>query len=547
MHARRWAGHHFPVNGVSDLDRFSTVVRLARWSAVVVSVGIALLEPRPARPLVGGAVMALYAAYRTVRPVRPARDRWQVSNGLLFEVALGGAVVGLTGMWHSPFLLALGVSTAIAGFLGGMRLVGWMALLAAVAAGMLAAMVTDGEGAADLIEFVCEFLLIGVVGGYARGLVEAAGTAATPAGDLERLSRMNDLLFGLHRETEAVDVPMELECTFDWALDRLTELFGTNASAVVLCTPDADAWHVVRVSGMALPPAHRPWRPPEAVAAARGTKPRFVVRPTSSLCDRSQWGIYAPMWAKGTLIGLLAVEGTAATRGVTHGERLKLGQLARTAALVIDNARWLSRIHTFAVEHERARLARDLHDHVGQSVAYLGFELDRLADMNQGRAVQRDLLSLRADMRQLVGELRDTLVDLRADVSEDRDVVQVVEDFAQRVTRRGRVQVTVDTQASSRLSVPVEREVWRICQEAVANAERHSRAALVSVRWHCDQGGAVLEVADDGVGMTPGAPRQSGGYGLVGMHERADSIGGVLDISSHPSLGTRIRLRVRRA
>ena len=105
-------------------------------------------------------------------------------------------------------------------------------------------------------------------------------------------------------------------------------------------------------------------------------------------------------------------------------------------ALAVDNACWLERIHTLGVEEERSRLARELHDHVGQSIVYLGLEVDRLIDLNKGRAVQHDLRTLRGDLRELVEELRDALVDLRSDVSESQGIDAVLASFVERVNAR---------------------------------------------------------------------------------------------------------------
>jgi signal transduction histidine kinase len=224
-----------------------------------------------------------------------------------------------------------------------------------------------------------------------------------------------------------------------------------------------------------------------------------------------------------------------------------MADLARTAALAIDNARWLERIHTLGMEQERTRLARELHDHIGQSVVYLGFELDRLVELNHGRAVQADLLELRGDLSDLVGELRDMLVDLRTDVSETLDVEGVLRSFLERVNKRNRVAVSLVADAEFRMPLPVEREVWRVAREAVLNAERHARASQVSILWLCNGDNALLEVADDGVGLPAGKTMGESGYGMVGMRERADSIGAQLEITSGPGQGTLVRMRVRAA
>jgi signal transduction histidine kinase len=264
------------------------------------------------------------------------------------------------------------------------------------------------------------------------------------------------------------------------------------------------------------------------------------------LSYRSRCGLYCPMRARGELVGVLAIESRDRRRGDAR-DRRRMTDLARAAGLAIDNARWLERIHTLGMEQERTRLARELHDHIGQSVVYIGFELERLAELNQGRPVQADLMALRGDLRDLVEEMRDMLVDLRTDVSETQGVEDVIQSFLERVNKRNNVAVSMVADAEARMPLPIEREVWRVAREAVMNAERHAHASHVSILWLCNRDGALLEVADDGVGLPPGKAAAASGYGLVGMRERADSIGAQLEITSGPGAGTLVRMRVRAA
>jgi signal transduction histidine kinase len=105
--------------------------------------------------------------------------------------------------------------------------------------------------------------------------------------------------------------------------------------------------------------------------------------------------------------------------------------------------------------------------------------------------------------------------------------------------------VTLTADAEARLPLSVEREFWRVAQEAVMNAERHAHASNVSVLWLCNADGALLEVSDNGVGITSGKAAGASSYGLLGMRERADSVGAQLDITSGPDRGTVVRMRVK--
>jgi signal transduction histidine kinase len=171
--------------------------------------------------------------------------------------------------------------------------------------------------------------------------------------------------------------------------------------------------------------------------------------------------------------------------------------------------------------------------------------LERIERQAGDTPLAGELDRLRQDVRRVVGEVRDTLYDLRTDVTEDDDLVATLVAYLDRVHARSGVAVAFDHDVSRRPPLLVERELWRIAQEAITNAERHAKADTISIGWHVRGDEAVLEVRDDGGGIPEG--EEPGGYGLVGMRERADAIGGRLEIESEVDAGTTIRCRVRLA
>src|SRR5690606_16063214 len=95
------------------------------------------------------------------------------------------------------------------------------------------------------------------------------------------------------------------------------------------------------------------------------------------LSGKAGSGLYAVLPARGSVIGLLVIE--ARTPNAYRARDLELFRgFVEPAALAIDNARWFSRLRTVGADEERTRIARDLHDRIGQSLAYLAFELDRI-------------------------------------------------------------------------------------------------------------------------------------------------------------------------
>jgi signal transduction histidine kinase len=144
----------------------------------------------------------------------------------------------------------------------------------------------------------------------------------------------------------------------------------------------------------------------------------------------------------------------------------------------------------------------------------------------------------------VVSEVRETLYDMRTDVTEERGLVDALGSFLDRVRDRARVVTSFRHEESGRLPVLQEREMWRIAQEAVTNVERHANASRVSVQWRCDGTNALLVVADDGRGFPVGKAGRLDSYGMVGMRERADAIGAVLEFDSTEGRGTTVRCRL---
>ena len=88
--------------------------------------------------------------------------------------------------------------------------------------------------------------------------------------------------------------------------------------------------------------------------------------------------------------------------------------------------------------------------------------------------------------------------------------------------------------------------MWRVAQEAVTNAERHADASIIRVSWRCDAKKAELVVADNGRGFERGKAGRMDSYGMLGMRERAASVGASLDVDSEPGQGTTVRCTLRR-
>ena len=217
-------------------------------------------------------------------------------------------------------------------------------------------------------------------------------------------------------------------------------------------------------------------------------------------------GIYAPLRARGSTVGLIAIEDTTRARYGPDDVGLLTG-LTGPLALAVDNALWFLRLRRFGAEAERARIARDLHDRLAQSLAYIAFELERLAIRADGED-RHALDELHDVVRGIVGELRETLYQLRAGPSEDADLERVARDYLARYEERTGLIVHWRSQVDRHLPYQVEQELWRMMQEALINVEHHAEATACTIDYRVSPTHVSLTVEDDGRGFEPCARRR---------------------------------------
>lgn len=211
--------------------------------------------------------------------------------------------------------------------------------------------------------------------------------------------------------------------------------------------------------------------------------------------------------------------------------------------MAIDSARHSAALRCEGAEQERHRMARNLHDGLGQDLACLALTLDQvwkeLGRRGDGPVVRDEVDGLRRQARRIIGRVRETIADLRTDVSAERGLGEILERFGARVSARSPVTVAVHA-GQGRLALAQERYLWRLAQEAILNAESHARAGRIDVHWCPGPGPAWLEVHDDGIGM----PREGPPGGPATMAERATALGATLDVEPRPQGGTVVRCRL---
>lgn len=544
-----WTG---PRADPAKLTRFHPPITAIRWGAVAVSSVLAAApgDAWPMSYLLALLAHATYAGWRTLRPIRVRGDNRDLLE-VTFEIALATGVMVLTGHWASPFafslISAVGVAAFVLGFGSALRFTAVAVATVALASASQADVATD-EALRASTRWAVELVIVAAIAGYARrfsGDVEARHSLALD--QVGRLTEANQLLSSLHQVAQTLPASLDIEEVLDGMVERLRSFWDIEALAVLVPDETSERWLCVRQAGADLPRLADLDQLPAPLRHA-ATTPTTLAHPTfdrrgagSGLSSTAGSGLYAPLHARGQLVGLLAVE--HADPG--HFGETDLGLLdgfTESAALALDNARWFARLRAVGANAERNRIARELHDRVGQSLASLGFELDLLSRHRRDDELRPGIERLRDDLRGAVVEIRNTLSDLRTEVTASRGLVEALAAFATRVGDRGGAEVVLEAPAQPpRLPLLQEQEMWRIAQEAVTNAERHAHATRITVRWWSDGAAACLEVDDDGVGFDTEAAASAGSYGLLGMRERAAAIRARLDVVSARGRGTRVR------
>lgn len=534
-----------------DLDhRLSTFVGSLRWAAI--SLGLLTVAIKnPPRPLfiLAGLALATFGVTQTLRPVRLDPPGPSLHVWVIVESALVAGVIAISGGFTSPFVLAAAVPFVLAGYDVGRRrtagfgFAGFVVVMLVVVLSAHDPLVQRAEAEVGIMLLLC-----GVLGAFTRRMVDELGLHEEAVLDqVARLTTANELLVALHRVAQTLPASLDLHEVIESTRTRLRSLFQFGSLALLVRDDTRDEWTVELAEGLRLP---RQLRGDLLAGPLRAVLDHGrAVLETDLLAGHNgrgcspmaRSGIYAPLRARGRVVGLIAVEDTTPARYGNDDIGLLTG-LAGPLALAVDNALWFLRLRRFGAEAERARIARDLHDRLAQSLAYIAFELERLST----RAPQEDrqaLGELHGVVRGIVGELRETLYQLRAGVSEDADLDQVAPEYLARYEERTGLIVHWRSRVERRVPYQVEQELWRVLQEALINIEHHANATACAIDYRVTATRLTLIVEDDGKGFDPS--HVSGDhYGLVGMRERADVLGALLVVESQPGQGTRVSVEL---
>jgi signal transduction histidine kinase len=233
------------------------------------------------------------------------------------------------------------------------------------------------------------------------------------------------------------------------------------------------------------------------------------------------------------LIGYIVVK-------MMKNQRAQWRQLAEANARL---AQYSSTVEQLAISRERNRLARELHDVLAHTLSGVAVELEGLrATMHRDPEQATALLdhSLQA-IREGLSETRRALQELRAKPLEDLGLEFAIRKLTDFYARQSDFQLELDIDHDlDNYPVEVQQTVYRIAQEALANVADHAQAQNVVVKLKRNGDQLDLLICDDGYGFESHSSRNENHYGLLGMRERAEMIGGAFSVESQPGKGTKI-------
>jgi signal transduction histidine kinase len=264
--------------------------------------------------------------------------------------------------------------------------------------------------------------------------------------------------------------------------------------------------------------------------------------------------VVVPLGFRGRARGvLIALDRMGSDAPFDSDDEHMLSSFAASAAIAIATAQSVGadrlRLSTRASEEERARWARELHDETLQELGALKLMLDSARQTGQPELMHETMDRAVAQIDTSILNLQSLITELRPAALDELGVAPALEALFARVRATSGLEIDArvrlafsEGRTATRLEGEIESAVYRLVQEGLTNVIKHAGAERVSVEVMEEDDFVTVAVRDDGVGFDP--DQHTEGFGLVGMHERADLVGGSISIDSEPGRGTTVKARV---
>lgn len=526
----------------------SPIITALRWGALLygmVSASTQAANDGNLAVVITLSVALFLTVWRTFRPLRLAWENPIDRMLPVFDGVILGGAAGLSAGIDSPFVFCVMVAIGVAAFGWGLRLGLFTLVASLIALGVVAAATGGPLNMGDLggIAFIVALTVVALLVSMLRdNLIAQQRAEVALSSRVDMLTETNEMLGILNQVARTLPESMDMSEAVNATERELSNQFRASTIGLVVRDDATSQWLPMITQGCDFNESTPTSRLPDPLKQALLEMSTISQASTngSFVAPGSASGLYTSLRTRGKVIGLLAVE---SDRPGDYDEREVriLDGLAGALALTIDNVRSFSRLRTVGADEERTRIARDLHDRLGQWLTYISLELERIMGEVPG---SKSLQSLYGDVQTAIDELRETLRQLRTRVSDEKTLATVGQEMADRFTDRTGIAATFDaTDPDASLKVQVENELLRILQESLNNIEKHARASRVDIRWMVASGVGTLTVRDNGKGFDTGGSLRDTSYGLMGMRERADVIGATLNIESSKGTGTTISVR----
>jgi len=252
----------------------------------------------------------------------------------------------------------------------------------------------------------------------------------------------------------------------------------------------------------------------------------------------------APVRSRGRAYGNLYL--TEKAGGFDERDEELIAVLAAQAGAAIENAELAERLQSLAVQDERDRISRDLHDGVIQTVFSIGMGLEsaRSLTATDPQRVDERLDQAVDALDGVIRELRNYIFQLRpnqaAGMGLSRGLAELAREYEVNALVRPHLELRTGTDAH--VPAAVVPDLLQVVREALSNAAKHANASTLTITGQVEEQRIAIQITDDGAGFDAATPRV--GRGLDNMRERADALGAELNVISTPGQGTTVRLLV---
>ena len=478
-------------------DHVALTVAL-RWIAVVVGAVVAW-RTSSGSDLIVGLPIAAFACLRTAEEfVTFLRPGWMTRLSLGAELAAVAAVVAATGGWHSGWVVTLVVEAGIVGFSVPTRRAGQVGAGAVILV-FLANLITRNwlsPSVRTSIDLDALLVVAVLAVSYAAWLGRFGDAdRAILARANQRLMATNDLLVMLEQTVLRGEYATDPQQTARVVARLARKLLAPNVVVVAATSSVADTWRVLYAEGVSLSAMVddiKVLRRTRALVTGGQTKPVIMDQEGELLSDESASGICIPLVVRGRAIGAILIESDAPDRW-SESDFEVMSQLSEWASLLVDNACRFHALWVVGSAEEKARVARNLHDSLGQSMAALGLQLDWIARTTEDEAQVARIRELRGEVTKMVAELRYTMRDLSTEVTSDCSLGDALRHLVQSVSARAGTAIELDVRGDFRLPVAQEHQLLLMAR-TLLGAAVDSRAESVAIKWRTEEDGACLEV-----------------------------------------------------